>query len=91
MTVTTAPARTMTQYAERDDYGRRVVATNLHYPYEALCVRVTLPKVYREKYGHAYLVNERGTGTPVEEHVRYFATLREAKAHEAQIIARRKD
>lgn len=79
---------TVSNYKDRDKYGRGVVYTKVGA--DVVCVRVTLPKMYRETHGNAYIVND--WAGPKDDHghttAHEVATLKEARAIEASIIAR---
>jgi hypothetical protein len=82
----------VSNYTQRDKYGRNVNhnVVNGH----VVAVRVTLPKAYREQYGKAYLVNDWAATAAGGDHtasVTEVATLKEARALEAAIVAREVD
>lgn len=87
--MTSSSKATVITYTARDKYGRSVNHSQVNG--RVVCVRVTLPKVYREQYGKAYLVNDwaatRANGQPGSG-VTEVATLKEARALEAAIVAR---
>jgi hypothetical protein len=85
-----AAAPTLSEWTERDKYGRSV----RHYAVngKTVCVRVSLPKVYREAYGDAYMVADwaavrAGAVKPGEASTKY-RTLGEANKAAALIVAR---
>jgi len=75
-------------YTQRDDYGRNVLHTQI--AGAVVCVRVTLPKNYRETHGMAYLINDWSGPKDDNGHntVTEVATLKEAREVEAVIVAR---